>query len=103
MSGDFGMFDEDDVQGNRFKMSDIDGLTTDDIETVLNTMRHLSEHELQHIRENLLQSLPSPAKANTIDVENIDWTSKQMIILHGITFLMFLAFGKNFRIFFLNC
>lgn len=93
MSGDFGVFD-DELREVPIEMgADRELHTTDDIETVLDTMRHLPAIELQQIRENLLKSIPA---TNSDDSGGIDWTSREMLILNSLTVVAFIAFGKHF-------
>lgn len=90
MSGDFGIFD-DELKEVPMEMDDFtDYHTTEDIESVLDTMRHLPENELEQIRQNLQRSLPENAG-------NIDeaMSTTEFFVLNGITFVVFFAFGKR--------
>lgn len=88
MSDDFGIFDDELRELEMDASPDVHSIS--DIETVLDTMRHLPEDELQQIRENLMRSMP-----DTIgQVEEFDLTSRQMLMLNAFTFVIFLLFGK---------
>lgn len=94
MSGDFGVFDDELIEIPIEMGAKPELHTIDDIETVLDTMRHLPEIELQQIRENLLKSIPATSLDNG---DGIDWTSREMLILNSLTVLAFIAFGKHFN------
>lgn len=92
MSGDFGAFD-DELREVPIEMgADRELHTADDIETILDTMRHLPAVELKQIRENLLKSIPA---TNSDESGGIDWMSREMLILNSLTVLAFIAFGKH--------
>lgn len=76
MSGDFAMFE-----------TDTDGLSSkDDIEAMLESLRNMPQNEVDEIQGNLWESLSKT---------EIDWFSSEMIILNGITVLLFFLFGKK--------
>lgn len=91
MSGDFGIFDND-LRELEMELDDVtDVHSIADIETVLATMRHLPEQELQQIRDNLLRSIPPKVVVS----DDIDWTSREMLLLNAFSFVVFLMFGKT--------
>lgn len=93
MADDFGAFDD---ELRELELEDAPDMhSMDDIETVLATMRHLPEHELQQIRENLMRSMP-PHKV--LQQDDPDLTSNEMLMLNAFTFVMFILFGKTSEI-----
>lgn len=78
---------ETDMESLPVQLNDAHKLDKGDIESILESLRNIPDSETDEIKENLWNSLGKSVE--------VDWFSKEMILVNVVTIIAFHLFGKK--------